>query len=140
MSSRTRRRGPVPATSTTRQKWLTGRDLVLLLEGPGGVEPLDGFGHGAVEVVDEGQNPVLEILPRGEAGSAEELAHQDAEPNLDLVEPGAVLGGVHEADAVARRRQEGRPAGLGLQHPAFPLLPQVVGQPARGRHVAYQAL
>src|SRR3954465_12404305 len=95
------------------------------LSGPGrwtrlyGVEPADGLGHRPVEVVDERQDPRLEILDRAEAGAAEQLSHQDAEPDLDLVEPRGVLGGVDEPDPVARVGQEGRPARLRLQHPAF---------------------
>src|SRR5262249_25535848 len=97
-------------TSTARQERLTRR--LLLYQGPGGVEPADGFGHRPVEVVDEGQDLGLEVRKRGEAPAPQQLAHQDAKPDLDLVQPRAVPGRVGEADPVAGVAQEGRPARL----------------------------
>jgi len=40
------------------------------------------------------------LLGGGEAGAPEQAAAEEAEPNLDLVEPGAMPGGVDEPDAV----------------------------------------
>src|SRR4051812_23897974 len=53
---------------------------------------------GAIVVVDEGQHLGGEVVDRGEGASAEELAGEDREPDLDLVEPGAVVRGVVEDD------------------------------------------
>src|SRR5262249_53910278 len=87
------------SASTARQGRLTRR--FLLFHGPGGVEPADGFGHRPVEVVDEGEDLGLEVRKRGEAGAAQQLAHQDAKPDLYLVQPRAVPGRVDEADPLA---------------------------------------
>src|SRR3954469_17644265 len=48
--------------------------------------PLERLGEGAVEVGDEGFDARLQVLLRGEAGAAQQLAHEDGEPDLDLVQ------------------------------------------------------
>src|SRR3954447_23041290 len=68
--------------------------------------PLERLGEGAVEVGDEGFDARLQVLLRGEAGAAQQLAHEDGEPDLDLVQPGRMLGGEVKADAVAGIAQE----------------------------------
>src|SRR3954465_3286713 len=116
------------------------------LSGPGrwtrlyGVEPADGLGHRPVEVVDERQDPRLQLLGRTEAGAAEQLPHQDAEPDLDLIEPRGVLGRVDEPDSVARIGEEGRPALPRLQHPALSFLAQILLNPTALSHPPHQAL
>ena len=123
---------------TVSREWLAGGNL--LLERPGGVEPLDRLGHGPVEVVDELQDPPPEVFQRHETRPAQQLADQGAEPDLHLVQPRAVLRRVHEPDPMAGVRQELRPALLRLQHSLLLLLPQVVLDPARLGHVPHQAL
>ena len=59
-------------TSTVSQEWLARGNL--LLERPGGVEPLDRLGHRPVEVVDEPLNPLTQVFERLETGPAQELA------------------------------------------------------------------
>src|SRR4051794_28359498 len=68
--------------------------------------PLERLGEGAVEVGDEGFDARLQVLLRGEAGAAQQLAHEDGEPDLYLVQPGRMLGGEVKADAVAGIAQE----------------------------------
>ena len=91
------------------------------LSGPG---PFEWLGHGAIEVVDEALDAVLEIGLGEEAGAAQQLAHQDGEPDFDLIEPGGVLGCEVEGDAVACDRA-GKPARLALvaRTPSRPLRP-----------------
>src|SRR3954466_8810892 len=68
--------------------------------------PLERLGEGAAEVGDEGFDARLQVVVRGEAGAAQQLAHEDGEPDLDLVQPGRMLGGEVKADAVAGIAQE----------------------------------
>jgi len=49
--------------------------------------PAEWLGHGGVEVGDEGLDPLLQVLFAGEIAAAQQLAHQDREPDLDLVDP-----------------------------------------------------
>src|SRR4051794_16878822 len=49
--------------------------------------PLERLGECAVEVGDEGLDAGLQVLLGGEAGAAQQLAHEDGEPDLDLVQP-----------------------------------------------------
>ena len=49
---------------------------------------------------DEALDPLLEMLLGREVAAAEEFAHQDREPNFDLIEPRGVLGRELESDAV----------------------------------------
>ena len=73
--------------------------------------PLEGLGQGFIEIADEAVDLVLEVLGRGEGTAAQDLAGENGEPEFDLVEPGGMLGGEMEADAVIGIAQEGFPAG-----------------------------
>ena len=72
-----------------------------LLEGFAGVGPVEGMGHGRVVVDDERSDLGLEFGHRGEVPAAQAFSLDDAEEDLDLVEPRAVFGQVDEADPVA---------------------------------------
>src|SRR5262249_60679646 len=109
--------GGLATASPRSREWLSGR--VRLEERPGRIHPVDGLGHRAVEVVDEAQDPLLQVFQRAEAGPPQQFPDQDAEPDLYLVQPRAVLGRVHEPDPVAGVAQELCPARLRLQHPAL---------------------
>jgi len=61
-------------------------------EGFAGHCPLERFCEGAVEVGDEGFDAGIQVVFGGEAGAAKEFAHEDGESDLDLVEPGSMLG------------------------------------------------
>src|SRR5438270_11665972 len=95
----------------------------LSLEDAAGEGPLEGLGHHLVEILDEGEDLVAEILPGGKTAAADDPPGQDAEPDLHLVQPRAVLGRVDEADAVLSVLQEPLAAGHRLQHTALALLP-----------------
>src|SRR5436853_5481736 len=93
-------------SSTSRRKnepHFDGRSRCERLAGHG---PLERLGKGAVEVGDEGFDARLQVVLGGEAGAPQQLAHEDGEPDLDLVEPGGMLGREVTADAVAGVAQE----------------------------------
>lgn len=58
-----------------------------------------GLCPGAVVIFDEGQNLAFHALNRGEIASFQDFANQDVKPNLDLVHPGSMLGGVVKNNA-----------------------------------------
>ena len=58
---------------------------------------------------------VTQIVQRDEIASLEQLAHQDREPDFDLVHPGGMLGRVVQHDLVRWVMQKGSPAFHGLQ-------------------------
>src|SRR5438046_1835570 len=103
------------------------------------VGPLEGAGR-AIVVIDEGEDAGREILDRGEGAATEELASQDRQPDLDLVEPGAMVGRVVQDDAVAGVAQEGGPglargqdAGLTLDAQVEVAQARELGDPADER-------
>src|SRR5215203_5109987 len=111
-------------------------------EHPALVRPPEGPGC-AVVVVDEGEDAVGEVVDRGEGAASEELAGEDREPDLDLVEPGAVVRGVVEDDAVGRVAEEGGPglargedAGLALDAEVEAAQPGDLSDPAYERRGA----
>jgi hypothetical protein len=60
------------------------------------------FGECAVEALDEIQNPLAQFLGGSEGGAFEQAARQNAEPDIDLVEPRRALRRVDKPDAVFR--------------------------------------
>ena len=62
----------------------------LSLQGAALVRPLERLGQRLVEVLDECQYPLAQLLHRLEAASLEQSAHQDTQPQLDLVEIGKI--------------------------------------------------
>ena len=57
----------------------------------GSIVPLEGLGHGAIEVVDEVKDFGLEVSLTGETGPSQQLPHENGEPDFDLIEPGTML-------------------------------------------------
>ncbi len=62
------------------------------------IGPLKRFRHGGVEIVDKVHQCLVQVLGGLETGAFEQAPDQDTKPNLDLIEPGAMLGGIYEAD------------------------------------------
>ena len=89
-----RRKTELHFDSHSRSEWLSGHG------------PLEWLGKGAVEVGDEGLDTRLQLLLGTEAGPPQQLAHEDGEPDLDLVEPRGMFGRKMKADAVAGVAQE----------------------------------
>src|SRR5271169_223377 len=90
-----------------------------------GEGPPEWFGHGLVEVGDEGLEALLELGSGFETAPAQEFTRQDAEPDFDLVEPGSVFWGEVEADLVRAVAQECFPRGLVLEMAGFAFLAQL---------------
>jgi len=68
--------------------------------------PAVWLGHGFIIVFDESQEAVLQILERGKRSVAGKFLPQGSKPDLDLVEPTAVLRRVDETNTMARIAQE----------------------------------
>ena len=67
------------------------------------IGPLEGLGHSPVVIVNKGEYLRLQVLHRGERAAFEDLAHQNGEPDFNLVHPGTM-------DAACNERP---PNGLG---------------------------
>src|SRR5947208_14536845 len=66
------------------------------------IGPLERLRHSSVEVLDEVDQRLMQLLDGVETGAFEQAPNQDAKPNLDLIEPGGMLGGIDKADPVVR--------------------------------------
>ncbi len=64
------------------------------------VRPLERVGHRAVVVVEEAAEFLFQVVEGGEVPPTNHLPHDDSEHRLHLVQPGTVLGQIHEADAM----------------------------------------
>ncbi len=95
-----------------------------LLEGFAGVGPVEGMGHGRVVVDDERSDLGLEVGHRGEVPAAQAFSLEDAEEDLNLVEPRAVFWQVDEADPVADVREELAPRRHGFENAANVFFPE----------------
>lgn len=89
-----------------------------LLEGSAGVGPVEGMGHGLIVTSDEFTNLGFEFGHRCEAGPTQAFSVEDAEEDLDLVEPRTVFGKVDEADPVVDLREKLTARFHGLENPA----------------------
>src|SRR5579859_7233978 len=98
--------------------------LMSRLKRPPRVRPAERLGEDGVEVVDEGEYALTKVIERGEAGPLEKAASQDREPDLDLVEPGAVARGIHEADAMGGVFEESPASLLRLEDALLSLDPE----------------
>ena len=78
-------------------QWLSGKRLTL-------IGPTKRLRHRAVKVLDKGQHFGLEIGNRDEDAAFEQFASENAEPKLNLVHPGSVLGGVVKDKAMGGER------------------------------------
>src|SRR5207248_8385702 len=66
------------------------------------IGPLERLRHSSVEVLDEVDQRLMQLLDGVETGAFEQAPNQDAKPNLNLIEPGGMLGGIDKADPVVR--------------------------------------
>lgn len=71
-----------------------------------GISPPERLGHREVEVLDEVQDTLPKIVNRTETGPLQQLANQDTEPDLDLIQPRSMLGGVDKTNTVTLVFQE----------------------------------
>src|SRR5271170_3202137 len=128
------RTGPSGSEPGHRQEYLAGSQnpipLVSHGEGPTFDGPTKRLGHGVVEVRDERLDPVLEVHLGGEVAAAKQLAHENGEPDLDLIDPRRVLRREVEGDAMAGVAQEGLARRHGGENAGLALLAEIVGDAA----------
>jgi hypothetical protein len=98
--------------------------------------PAERLCHGSVEVGNEALDPLLEVLLGREVAAAEELADQDREPDLDLIDPRGVLGREVESDPVTGIAQERLACCHRLEDAGLSLLPEILLDTAKLRHEA----
>ena len=91
---------------------------------------------GGNELIDR----LAQLSNTGKGGTPQSITAQKTEPDLDLIQPRAMLGRVDKADAMSRVVKEFRARHLGHEHPAFALNAQVRGEIAFTGHEADQAL
>src|SRR5271163_4734148 len=99
---------------------------ILTSEGPSsnvqrasGVGPLEWLGQRFVEIRDEGQDFLAQILHGRKVASLDHAPHQDAEPNLDLIQPRRMFRHIHKTDAMRLVLQKLPPGRHGLQYASF---------------------
>src|SRR5919109_2335408 len=66
------------------------------------IGPLKRLRHSSIEVLDEVDQRLMQLLDGVETGTFEQAPNQDAKPDLNLIEPGGMLGGIDKADPMAR--------------------------------------
>ena len=89
-------------TSTNRHKSLVSSDG----QGTTSVGPVKWLGHRLVEVINKVQNAQTQVIDGGKAGPLQQLANQNTKPNLNLIQPGSMLGGVNKTNTVTFIFQE----------------------------------
>src|SRR5450759_2298242 len=94
----------------------------------------------AIGVVNEGQNTLAQVCDGKPTGTCQHAAHQNAEPDLNLVEPGTVSGGVDEADAMTGVGEKSGARAHGDEMAAFAFDAQILLDATLLRHQTYQAL
>ncbi len=109
---------------------------VLRSERFAGEGPAEGLSHGLVEVGDECLDTLLEFGGGFETAPAQELAGQDGEPDLDLVEPGSMFRGEVDNDAVSAIAQERFPCGFALEMSGLSFLAKVFVDATQPDHKA----
>jgi hypothetical protein len=86
---------------------------------------VEGLRHRGIEIGDEALDPLLEMLLGGEVAAPEQLADQDREPNLDLVDPGRVLRREVEGDPMRGIAKECLACRHRLEDARLSLLPKL---------------
>jgi hypothetical protein len=116
--------------STARRKFNSG----LSCQRTSHVGPLERFGHGFVEILHKGSQALAELRHRGETGPFEQAPHEDTAPDVHLLQPGRMLGGIHQANAMRRILPACGSGGPGLSDARFPVDAQLRVNPTRVRH------
>lgn len=89
----------------------------------------NGLSERLVEEVDELKETLLEFVSGGEAPALEQPTGEDTEPDLDLIEPGTVLGRINKADAMGGILEKGGPGGHALENPGLSLATEIAVDP-----------
>src|SRR6266571_3702855 len=62
-----------------------------------------------IGIGNECQNALAQVSQRGPTGVSKQTANEDREPDLNLIEPGAVFRSIDEANAMAWLGEKGSP-------------------------------
>src|SRR5262249_30247176 len=104
------------------------------------VGPAKRFGQRLVEIVDEVNDALSQGCQRWKISTLQDAPYQDAEPDLDLVQPRRVLRRVDEAKAMLQVREKRLAAGHRFQHSGLPLFTErLLRDAALRRHETHQA-
>ncbi len=94
----------------------------------------------AVVVRNKGQDALAQVCNGDPTGTCQHAAYQNAEPDLNLVEPGTVSGGIHEANAMAGIGEKGGARTHAGEVAAFAFDAQILLGATLGSHQAHQCL
>src|SRR6266849_10577298 len=75
------------------------------------IGPFERLGHRRIIIVDESEHFGLQVLHACEGAACEQLADQDRKPDLDLIHPRTMIGGVMEDHLVGGIAQKGSSTG-----------------------------
>ncbi len=103
-------RRPCASSEFAQHRVSLCRDASGCVHESAGEGPAKGARLGTIPMPDEAQDVVSEPCHALEAAVAQDAALKDAEPDLDLVDPGSMQRGVDKAEAVPVLPVEPRPA------------------------------
>ena len=83
-----------------------------LVQGLARVRPVERMSEHQVEVGQERFQFFFQVHHGGKVAAADDLPHDNAEHDFDLIQPRTVLGEIHEADAMRPVGQELTPRDL----------------------------
>ena len=86
-----------------------------------GVGPVERMGHREIVIIQELPKLLFQVSDGWKTASSDDLPHDDAKQGLDLVQPRAVFGQEHEADAMRYVGQELATCRLTFQDAFLPL-------------------
>ena len=92
----------------------------------------------AIVVGNKGQDALAQLLHGDPTGTCQQAAHQNAEPDFNLVEPGTMSGGRHEANTMARIGEKGGTGAHAGEMTAFAFDAQRLLDPTLRCHQAHQ--
>jgi hypothetical protein len=94
----------------------------------------------AIVVGNEGQDALAQLLHGDPTGTCQQAAYQNAEPDLNLVEPGTVFGSVDKANAMAGVGEKGGTRAHAGEMTAFAFDAQVLLDATLRGHQTHQRL
>ena len=92
----------------------------------------------AIVVSNKGQDALAQLRDGDPTGTCQQAAHQNAEPDLNLVEPGTVSGSINEANAMACVGEKGGTRAHAGEMTAFAFAAQILLDATLGSHQAHQ--
>ncbi len=102
------------------------------------VGPVKGPIGSAVVVGNKGQDALAQLRDGNPTGASQQAAHQNAEPDLNLVEPETVFGSVDEANAMAGVGEKGGARAHAGEMTAFAFDTELLLDPTLRRRQAHQ--